>query len=500
MMLRSGRSGLQSPPFHRAFQNASRGFASEAYDVAVIGGGPGGYVAAIKSAQLGLKTVCVEKRGALGGTCLNVGCIPSKALLNISHKYHEMLHDYAKMGISFDNPAFDVAKMMAQKEKSVKGLTGGIEFLFKRNKVDYIKGWGKLTGPTEVSVDLNEGGSKQLSAKNIIIATGSDPAPMPGGSLVADEKTILTSTGAIALEDVPKKMVVVGGGYIGLELGSVWGRLGAEIEVVEFTDKIAGTLDGEVGKAFQKTLEKQGMKFHLGTKVVGAEVHANGATVITEPAKGGAQSKIECDKILLSVGRVPFTEGLGLEQLGVTKDKMGRVDVDPHTFQVPNFPSLRAIGDVIVGPMLAHKAEEEGIAAVELIAGQGAGHVNYNAIPGVVYTHPEVAGVGLTEEQCKEQKIAYKKGSFPFAANSRARTNDDSEGLVKVITEAESDKVIGAHMIGPNAGELIAEMVLAIEYGAASEDVARTCHAHPTLSEAVKEACMAAHGKPIHFG
>eukprot|EP00386_Alphamonas_edax_P012435 GDKI01038842.1.p1 GENE.GDKI01038842.1~~GDKI01038842.1.p1 ORF type:complete len:505 (-),score=149.19 GDKI01038842.1:185-1699(-) len=483
--------GLQTFRFFSAGGSAD-------YDLAVIGGGPGGYVAAIKAAQLGLKTVCVEKRGALGGTCLNVGCIPSKALLNISHKYHEAEHDFKKMGIEVDNLHYDFGKIMGQKEKAVTGLTKGIEGLFKKNKVDYVKGHGKFKSSNELEVSLNEGGSQSIKAKHYLIATGSEPSPMPGGALKADEKVVVTSTGALALKSVPKRMIVVGGGVIGLELGSVYKRLGSEVEVVEFMDRICPGMDMEIGKAFNKVLEKQGMKFHLSTKVVGADVREDGATVYVEPAAGGERKALEADVVLLSVGRRPYTEGLGLENVpGVSVDKGGRIEVD-HEWRVPSQPHIRAIGDVIKGAMLAHKAEEEGIAAVELIANKGAGHVNYHTIPGVVYTHPEVAGVGYTEEQCKEKGIKYKKGSFPFAANSRARTNDDYDGSVKVLVD-ENDKLIGAHMLGPNAGELLQELVLAMEYGASSEDVARTCHAHPTLSEAVKEACMAACMKPIHF-
>jgi len=465
----------------------------------VIGGGPGGYVAAIKGGQLGLKTVCIEKRGSLGGTCLNVGCIPSKALLNISHKYHEAVHDFQKMGIEVDNLRFDFDKIMGQKVKAVTGLTKGIEGLFKRNKVDYIVGTGKISGATEVTVDKNEGGTEKVSAKNILIATGSEPSPMPGGAVQIDEKVVVSSTGALSLTQVPKHLVVVGAGVIGLELGSVYARMGAEVTVVEFLDRITPSVDLEISKTFQKILTKQGFKFLLGHKVVGADVRGDGAAVHIEPAKGGDKTSIEADVVLVAVGRRPFTEGLGLQDLGIEMDKLGRVKVDEE-FKVPNFPSIRAIGDVIEGPMLAHKAEEDGIAAVELIAGQGPGHVNYNTIPGVVYTHPEVAGVGKTEEELKESGVKYKKGAFPFAANSRARTNDDFDGTVKILTDAATDKLLGAWMIGPNAGELIAEVVLAMEYGAASEDIGRTCHAHPTLSEAVKEACMAAYGKPIHFG
>eukprot|EP00922_Rhytidocystis_sp_ex-Travisia-forbesii_P007308 GHVS01010637.1.p1 GENE.GHVS01010637.1~~GHVS01010637.1.p1 ORF type:complete len:503 (+),score=86.43 GHVS01010637.1:21-1529(+) len=490
----SHRSFLFFPPL------SSCSFSSSAmYDVAIVGGGPGGYVASIKAAQMGLKTVCVEKRGKLGGTCLNVGCIPSKALLNISHKYHEMLHDFPKMGIEVNGGHIDVAKMLKQKEKAVTGLTAGIEFLFKKNKVDYVKGSARLTSGTSLEATCSDGSTQTINSANIIIATGSEPSPIPGGCIQnADEKIIVTSTGALSLEKVPKKLVIIGAGVIGLELGSVWSRLGAEVEVVEFMDRICPSLDAEVGKMFQKLLQKQGIKFHLNAKVTGATVRADGATVTAEPVKGGDQISLDADVVLLSVGRRPYTEGLGLKELNIQTDKAGRVIVDEQ-YCVPDMPSIRAIGDVIHGPMLAHKAEEDGIACVELIAGKGAGHVNYHTVPSVVYTHPEVAGVGYTEEQLKDQGISYCKGVFPFAANSRARTNDDCDGMVKILVDKSTDKMLGGWIIGPNAGELIAEVVLALEYGASSEDVARTCHAHPTLSEAVKEACMMASGKAIHF-
>eukprot|EP00922_Rhytidocystis_sp_ex-Travisia-forbesii_P018910 GHVS01028080.1.p1 GENE.GHVS01028080.1~~GHVS01028080.1.p1 ORF type:complete len:517 (+),score=87.09 GHVS01028080.1:157-1707(+) len=472
---------------------------SAMYDVAIIGGGPGGYVASIKAAQMGLKTVCVEKRGTLGGTCLNVGCIPSKALLNISHKYHEMKHDFPKMGIKVDGGYVDINTMLKQKQKAVSGLTAGIEFLFKKNKVDYVKGSARLTSGTSLEVTALDGATNTINSANIIIATGSEPSPMPGGSIqTADEKIIVTSTGALSLEKVPKKLVIIGAGVIGLELGSVWNRLGAEVVVVEFLDRICPSLDAEVGKMFQKLLQKQGFKFHLNTKVTGATVRADGATVTAESVQNGEQILLDADVVLLSVGRRPYTEGLGLKELEIQTDKAGRVIVDDQ-FCVPGMASVRAIGDVIQGPMLAHKAEEDGIACVELIAGKGAGHVNYHTVPSVVYTHPEVAGVGYTEEQLKDQGIVYTKGIFPFAANSRARTNDDADGMVKMLADKSTDKLLGGWIIGPNAGELIAEVVLALEYGASSEDVARTCHAHPTLSEAVKEACMMACGKAIHF-
>ncbi|KAJ3035050.1 dihydrolipoamide dehydrogenase precursor [Rhizophlyctis rosea] len=476
---------------------SSRGYASTSgdYDVVVVGGGPGGYVAAIKAAQLGLKTACVEGRGALGGTCLNVGCIPSKSLLHNSHLYHSAKHDFKKRGIEVGEVSFNLDTMLGQKEKSVKQLTGGIEGLFKKYKAEYFKGWGKITGPNEVSVDGVDGSKSSLKAKNIIIATGSEVTPFPG--IEIDEEQIISSTGALSLKKVPEKMVVIGGGVIGLELGSVWGRLGAEVTTVEYLDAIGAGMDADLAKSFQKTLTKQGMKFKLGTKVISAKKNSNGKIdVVVEPAKGGAQETLEVDVVLVAIGRRPFTEGLGLKEVGVETDNRGRVVTDAE-FKT-NVPSIRAIGDVIVGPMLAHKAEEEGIAAVEYIAG-GHGHVNYGAIPSVIYTYPEVAWVGKNEQEVKTSGVQYKVGSFPFLANSRAKTMDDYEGLIKIISDAETDRILGAHIIGPNAGEMIAEAVLAVEYGASSEDVARTCHAHPTLSEAFKEACMATYNKAIHF-
>jgi len=457
-------------------------------------------VAAIKAAQMGLKTVCVEKRGTLGGTCLNVGCIPSKALLNISHKYHEANHDFAKMGISVGKPKMDVAKMMAVKTKAVKGLTAGIEGLFKKNGVVYKKGEASLIDDKTFNVKpVGQGSSTTVTADNIIIATGSEPSPLPGGAVKADEKVVLTSTGALSLKQVPKKLLVVGGGVIGLELGSVWKRLGAEVEVVEFMNTIAPALDGDMRKALQKSLEKQGMKFHLSSKVVGADVRSNGATVTYENKKG--VHKMDCDAVLLAVGRRPVTQGLGLDNLGIKTDKLGRLLVD-SSFRLPGFSSLFAIGDVIPGPMLAHKAEEEGLAVASFLGGAiESPHVNYDAIPNVVYTHPELSGVGKTEEELKESKTAYKKASFPFMANSRARCNDDADGMVKILAATDTGRLLGAWIFGANAGELIAELVLAMEHGMTVGQIASSCHAHPTMSEAVMEACMAAspNGKPIHF-
>jgi len=459
----------------------------------VIGGGPGGYVAAIKAAQLGMKVTCVEGRGTLGGTCLNVGCIPSKALLNSSHMYAEAKHAFKNHGVIVGDLKFDFAAMQKQKETAVGGLTKGIEGLFKKNKVTYVKGWGKLKGANEVEVALLDGGSSVLPTKNILIATGSEVTPLP--NVPIDEERIVSSTGALALKKVPSSMIVIGGGYIGLEMGSVYQRLGATVTVVEFLDTIVPTMDGEIRRLFQRSLSKQGMAFKLGTKVNGAKVAGDKVVLDVEPSKGGAAEKLEADVVLVSAGRRPYTKGLGLEALGIALDKRGRIPVDDH-FRT-SVPSVYAIGDVVPGPMLAHKAEEDGVAAVEIMAGRK-GHVNYATVPSIVYTHPEVASVGLTEEEAKAQGLDYRVGKFAFMANSRARTVDDSEGMVKFISDAKTDKILGAWIMGPNAGELIPECVLAMEYGACTEDIARTCHGHPTLSEAVKEAAMATYDKPIH--
>lgn len=475
----------------------SRGFASagsDENDVVVIGGGPGGYVAAIKAAQLGLKTTCIEKRGALGGTCLNVGCIPSKALLHSSHMYHEAKHSFANHGVKFSSVEVDLAAMMAQKDKAVLNLTRGIEGLFKKNKVNYVKGYGKFISPTEVSVDTLDGGNTVVKGKNIIIATGSDVKSLPG--ITIDEEKIISSTGALALKEIPNKLVVIGAGYIGLEMGSVWGRLGSEVTVVEYAPEIVPSLDGEVRKQFQRALEKQGMKFILKTKVVGVDTSSSGVKLTLEPATGGEQTTLEADVVLVSAGRTPFTAGLGLDKIGVETDKVGRILVNDRF--VSSVPGVHAIGDVIPGPMLAHKAEEDGVACVEFIAGK-VGHVDYDKVPGVVYTHPEVASVGKTEEQVKALGVAYRVGKFPFLANSRAKAIDDAEGLVKILAEKETDKILGVHIMAPNAGELIHEAAIALQYDAASEDIARVCHAHPTMSEALKEAAMATYDKPIHI-
>lgn len=457
-----------------------------------------GYVAAIKAGQKGLKTVCIEKRGALGGTCLNVGCIPSKALLNATHKLHEAQHKFKDLGIIVENVSCDFPKLMAGKEKSVNGLTSGIEFLFKKNKVDYMKGWGKFSGESNIDIDLNAGGTETIKAKNVIIATGSEPNSLPASTgLATDERWVVSSTGALSLPEVPKRMLVIGGGVIGLELGSVYQRLGTEVTVVQHTERICPFLDEEIGKAFQNNLKKQGVKFLLNTKVVnGTNNKEKGVKVNLESTKDGAKTAFDADVVLVSIGRHAFTGGLQLEKAGLKADERGVVQVNNH-WQT-NVPHIYAIGDVSPGPMLAHKAEEEGIAAVEHMLGEG-GHVNYSCIPGVIYTDPEVAWVGKTEEELKTAGIKYKKGVFPFAANSRARTNQDAEGMVKFLTDADSDKILGIHIMSSTAGEMIAEGVLAMEYGASSEDIARTCHAHPTLSEAFKEAAMAAFDKPIHF-
>ncbi|MDA1326547.1 MAG: dihydrolipoyl dehydrogenase [Proteobacteria bacterium] len=464
------------------------------FDLVVIGAGPGGYVAAIRAAQLGLKVACVDKRDTLGGTCLNVGCIPSKALLQSSEKYEEARHGLADHGVAVGGVKLDLRAMMGRKDKVVDGLTKGIAFLFKKNKVAEIHGTARITNPGEVAVELTGGGSQMLKTDRILIATGSESMPLPGVEI--DEQKIVSSTGALTLGKVPKHFVVVGGGYIGLEMASVWGRLGAEVTVIEFLDRIVPAMDREVADEMFKTLQKQGMKFRLGTKVTAA-AHAKANVALTiEPAAGGEPETIKCDVVLVAIGRRPLTQGLGLEDVGVALDNRGFIQVDGQ-FQT-NVPGIYAIGDVIPGPMLAHKAEDEGTVAVEMMTGQS-GHIDYNAIPAVVYTAPEVASVGWTEEQLKGDKVDYRVGKFPFIANSRARAaGTDSTGFVKILTDAKTDKILGAHIIGPDAGTLIAELALAIEFSASAEDVGRTCHAHPTLNEAVKEAALAAWNKPIH--
>jgi dihydrolipoamide dehydrogenase len=467
----------------------------QGYDLVVVGGGPGGYVAAIKAAQLGMKVACVEKRGALGGTCLNVGCIPSKALLHSSHLFEEAAHGMAKHGVKVSGVELDLPAMLANKNQVVKTLTQGIEFLFKKNKVDYVVGAGTIESPGKVVARPNgDGAVKELATRNILIATGSDVMPLPGVTI--DEDRIVSSTGALDLKRVPKHLLVVGAGYIGLEMGTVWRRLGAKVTVVEFLDRVTPGMDGEVSKEFEKILKKQGMTFKLGTKVMGVDSSGETIKVTVEPAKGGGAETIECDTVLVSIGRRPYTEGLGLAGAGVQLDDRGRVATDGH-FRT-NVDGIWAIGDVIVGPMLAHKAEEEGSCVAEMLAGQKP-HIDYDIIPGVVYTAPEVASVGRTEEQLKGAGTAYKAGKFPFMANSRARSMGVTDGFVKILADAATDRVLGAHIIGPEAGTLIAEIAIAMEFGASSEDIARTCHAHPTLEEAVKEAALATFAKPIHM-
>ncbi|WP_282605051.1 dihydrolipoyl dehydrogenase [Pelagibius sp. Alg239-R121] len=464
------------------------------YDLVVIGGGPGGYVASIRAAQLGMKTACVEKRGALGGTCLNVGCIPSKALLQSSEKFAEANKHFAAHGVKLGKVELDLKTMMARKDKVVVDLTTGIEFLFKKNKITYVKGEGSIPKAGEVAVKLADGGSETLKTKKILIATGSESTPLPG--LDIDEKQVVTSTGALGLSKVPKSMVVVGAGVIGLELGSVWSRLGAEVTVVEFLDRILPGMDGDIAKQTQRVLSKQGLKFKLGKKVTGAKKTKASVALSVEPAKGGDAEEIKADVVLVSIGRRPYTNGLGLEELGVAKDNRGVIQVNA-SFET-SVPGVYAIGDCIPGPMLAHKAEDEGVVCVEMMAGQS-GHIDYNLVPGVVYTWPEVASVGKTEEQLKEDGVAYRVGKFPFTANSRARANADTDGLVKILADKATDKVLGVHILGPLAGDLLGEAVIAMEFGASAEDIARTCHSHPGMGEAVKEAALAVDGRPIHI-
>jgi dihydrolipoamide dehydrogenase len=457
------------------------------FDAIVIGGGPGGYNAAIRLGQLGLTVACVDKRGVFGGTCLNVGCIPSKALLHASERFHEAQTDFSRLGIKA-TVELDLATMMAQKTKVVGELTKGVEFLFKKNKVEPLVGEGRITAPGKVEVKTKDG-VRTLSAKHIIIATGSDVAPLPGVTI--DEKQVVSSTGALALDSVPKRLLVVGAGVIGLELGSVWKRLGSDVTVVEFLDRITPGIDGEIGKAFQRVLTKQGMTFHLSTKVTGVEKTKSGLKVSVEPAAGGDKTVIETDVMLVAIGRIPYTQNLGLAEVGVALDKRGRVITDKH-YQT-NVKGIYAVGDCREGLMLAHKAEDEAVAVAELIAGK-AGHVNYDAIPSVVYTFPEVATVGKTEEELKAAGVAYKVGKFPFTANARAKTIAATDGMVKIIADAKTDRVLGCHILGPEAGNLLAEVVLAMEFGASSEDIARTCHSHPTLTEAVRQAAMGVEG------
>jgi dihydrolipoamide dehydrogenase len=463
------------------------------YDLIVIGSGPGGYVAAIRAAQLGLKTACVEMSPTLGGTCLNVGCIPSKALLVSSEKYADAMHGLAVHGVRVGTVGYDLPTMMGRKDKVVKDNTAGIEYLFRKNKIDWLKGRGKIEASGQVSVE-GASGTQTYATKNILIATGSESMPLPG--ITVDEKRIVTSTGALSLSAVPKTMVIIGGGVIGLELGSVWQRLGTEVTVVEFVDRILPGMDGEVSKVMQKILDKQGMKFKLGAKVTSAVNEGSQVSLVIEQAAGGGVEKTQAEVVLVAVGRRPYTEGLGLESVGVKLDERKRVAVDKH-FQT-NVPGIYAIGDVIVGPMLAHKAEDEGVVCAEILAGQS-GHINYDAIPGVVYTWPEAASVGKSEEELKKAGIQYKVGKFPFSANGRARAMNETEGFVKILADATTDRVLGAHIVGADAGTIIAELAMAIEFGASSEDIARTCHAHPTLNECVKEAALAVDGRPLHI-
>ena len=464
------------------------------FDLVVIGGGPGGYVCAIRAAQLGLKTACVESRGALGGTCLNVGCIPSKSLLNLSENFHKAKKDFNQQGIEFDSIKLNIEKMMANKNKSIQVLTKGVEFLFKKNKVTYFKGKGVIFSKNDIVVYESNKQRTNIKAKNIVIATGSEAASLPGINI--DEKNIVSSTGALSFDKVPKKLAVIGGGYIGLEMGSVWSRLGSEVTVIEYLDFITPGMDKEISNEFQKILTKQGIKFKMGSKVESVRSNGNSVSIKYTNVKDSKEEIVEVDKVLVSVGRKPYTEGLNLMKVGIKKDQKGRIEVNEKLQTSVN--NIYAIGDVIKGPMLAHKAEEEGIAVAEILAGQ-AGHVNYDVIPGVIYTSPEVATVGKTEEQLKEEKILYKVGKFPFLANSRAKVNNETDGFVKILADSKTDKVLGVHIIGPHCGDMIAEMALAMEFGASAEDIARTCHAHPTHTEAIKEAALAVDKRPIHF-
>ena len=465
-----------------------------AYDLIVIGTGPGGYVCAIRAAQLGMKVAVVEKRGTHGGTCLNVGCIPSKALLHASEMFEEAGHSFAKMGIGVGTPKLDLATMLTFKDEAVDGNVKGVDYLLKKNKIDCVFGTGRIAAPGKVEVKSADGKTQTLETKNIVIATGSDVAKLRGVEI--DGKRIVSSDQAIALAKVPQRLLVVGAGVIGLELGSVWRRLGSKVTVVEFLDRILPGMDNEVCRQSQRLLEKQGIAFKLGSKVTGVDASGAVLKASVEPAKGGAAEVIEADVVLVAIGRVPFTDGLGLEEVGVAKDNRGRVVTDAHF--ATNVKGVYAIGDVIAGPMLAHKAEDEGMAVAEILAGQ-AGHVNYDVIPGVVYTFPEIASVGKTEEELKEKGVAYNTGKFPFTANGRAKANQQTEGFVKILADAKNDRVLGVHIVGSDAGNMIAEAAVAMEFGASSEDIARTCHAHPTLPEAVKEAALAVAKRAIHF-
>ncbi|QIO30507.1 dihydrolipoyl dehydrogenase [Bradyrhizobium sp. 1(2017)] len=463
------------------------------YDLVVIGTGPGGYVCAVRASQLGMKVAVVEKNATLGGTCLNVGCMPSKALLHASEMFEEAGHSFAKMGVSVSTPKLDLPAMMNFKQQGIDGNVKGVEFLMKKNKIDVLKGAGKIlgTGKVEVSAD---GKSQVVETRNIVIATGSDIARLKG--IEIDEKRIVSSTGALSLDKVPGKLLIVGAGVIGLELGSVWKRLGAEVAVVEFLDRILPGMDGEIAKQFQRLLEKQGFAFKLGAKVTGVDTSGKTLKATVEPAAGGAAETLEADVVLVCIGRVPYTDGLGLKEAGVALDNRGRVQIDPHF--ATSLKGVYAIGDVVAGPMLAHKAEDEGVAVAEIIAGQ-AGHVNYDVIPGVVYTTPEVSSVGKTEEELKQAGVAYTVGKFPFTANGRSKVNQTTDGFVKILADAKTDRVLGVHIIGREAGEMIHEACVLMEFGGSAEDLARTCHAHPTRSEAVKEAALAVGKRAIHM-
>ena len=464
------------------------------YDLVVIGTGPGGYVCAIRAAQLGLRTAVVEKRATHGGTCLNVGCIPSKALLHASEAFEDAGKHFADLGVIVSAPKLDLKKMMAFKDEGVAGNVKGVEFLLKKNKVETFHGTGRIAGAGRVEVISEDGGNQMLETKNVVIATGSDVAKLPGVTI--DEKNVVSSTGALELERVPKKLLVIGAGVIGLELGSVWRRLGAEVTVIEYLDRVLPGMDGEVGKQFQRLLEKQGIAFKLSSKVTKVTVEKKGgAAVAVEPAAGGEAETLQADVVLVAIGRTPYTEGLGLESVGVQVDNRGRIQTDSH--YATNVTGIYAIGDVIAGPMLAHKAEDEGVAVAEILAGQS-GHVNYGVIPNVVYTFPEVASIGRTEEELKKDGVAYNAGKFPFTANGRAKVNHTTDGFVKILADATTDRVLGVHIVGADAGNLIAELAVAMEFGASAEDVARTCHAHPTLTEAVKEAALAVAKRAIH--
>ena len=467
---------------------------SDKYDLVVIGAGPGGYVAAIRAAQLGLRVACIDKRNTLGGTCLNVGCIPSKSLLSASGKYEEASKKFADIGIELSGLQVNLKQMFSKKDLVVSELTKGIEFLFKKNKVEWLSGEAFIKSNTEVEVTFNSGKKTRIVADKIMIAVGSEPVCLP--NLAFDEKKIVSSTGALSLKSVPERLVVVGAGYIGLEMGSVWSRLGSTVTVVEFLDKIVPNNDQEIAKHFQRNLQRQGLNFMLGTKVIQVDLNDKGVSLFAESVKGGKQQKIDCDVVLVAVGRKPSTDNLGLEDIGVKRDKNGFILVDDKL--ETSVKNILAIGDCILGPMLAHKAEEEGVAAVEMIAG-GSAHIDHNLVPSIIYTHPEVASVGKTEEQLKSQKVDYSVGKFPFSANSRARANDDTDGFVKILADRESDQILGVHIIGPEAGTLIHECATAMVYGASAEDIARTCHGHPTLNEAIKEAALAVDGRPIHM-